>query len=85
MLNGSKELVKVSKEQTYDRVEGYAVDLKYDLEGKHWDDFREDPKGAKPLIFAGDAYKIVYIGENEVRVMANSNNKQTTIRWKSAP
>jgi hypothetical protein len=85
LLDGSKELISVSAAQTFDRVEGYAADLHYDLEKKDWNDQREDPKGARPLFFAGDAYKIVYIDKNEVRVMANSNNKQTTIRWNPAP
>jgi hypothetical protein len=80
-LNDTKEVATVTPEKPYARVDGYSVDLSYELEKKEWKDQRLNDV----LRFAQDAYKIVYIAKNEFRVIANSNAKQTTVHWNAAP
>jgi hypothetical protein len=76
-LADTGEKVTITKSQPYKQVDGYVVDLNYPPENK---DFKEK-KVNETLTFAGDVYKIVYIGNNEVRVQANQTRKQTTIFW----
>jgi hypothetical protein len=77
----SKEFATITPQKPYERIDSYSVDLRYDLEqNKEW----KDQRVGKVIYFYGDAYKIVYIDKNEVRVMANSNSKQTTIKWNAA-
>ncbi len=81
VAKGKTIFTTITPTQSYDRIDGYSIDLRYDLEsGKDWKEKRIDDI----IYFYGDAYKIVYIDENEVRIMANSNAKQTTIKWKAA-
>ncbi|MBA4148279.1 MAG: hypothetical protein H0X66_09195 [Verrucomicrobia bacterium] len=80
-LNESKQEVVITPTQPFQRLEGYAADLNYNLENKTFNDQRV----GNVITFGGESYKIIAITENEVRVQANSNQKQTTIRWKPAP
>jgi hypothetical protein len=80
-LVDTKQQVVLEKEKTWRRLEGHGADLRYDLENKT---FRDERVGST-LNFGEDSYKVIAIGQNEVRVLANSNQKATTIRWTGVP
>jgi len=80
-LADTREKVLVSKNNPYVRTNGYAADLRYDPESKTMKDVRVNDI----LTFGGDSYKVIALTRNEVRVLANSNQKPTTIRWTGAP
>ena len=80
-MNDTKETATVTPDKPYERVEGFGVDLRYDLENRNFPDIRKNTI----IRFAGDAYKIVAIEKNAVRLRANSNGKQSTIKWNAAP
>lgn len=81
MDNGNKTVV-VSKDKPHIEVAGYMADLRYDPENKNFPGKRVDDP---PLSFAGDAYNIVAITENEVVLSAKSTSKRTTVKWNAAP
>jgi len=78
-LTDSSETATVSKGKPFRRVDGYMADLKYAPEVKSWDDRRM----GDDLKFAGDDYIIVAINQNEVVLSAQSNQKRTTLTYKS--
>ena len=80
-FNGAKETVAISKDKSFKRAEGFAVDLKYDLENKSFTDKRI----GDVLPYGNENYKIIDIKQNEVTVQALSNYKKTTIRWNAVP
>jgi hypothetical protein len=76
------ELLSLTPDKPFKRVEGYSADLKYPLEaGKVWTDQRV---GGRHLSFANGYYKIVAITESNVVVSAESNGKKTTITFHPA-
>ena len=68
------ETVTITKNKPFQTVDGYAADLKYPPENKHWDDQRV----GSTLKFYGGEYNIVVIDPNEVVISAQSNQKKTT-------
>lgn len=78
-LTDSGETVTISRSKPYRRVDGYLADLKYAPEGKSWDDQRV----GDDLKFAGDDYIIVAMNQGEVVLSAQSNQKRTTLTYKS--
>jgi len=74
-LADSGEQVTLRKDKPFQRVDGYAVDLKYDLEKKTWTNQRVN----SVLRFGNDEYIIVAITKNEIVVLAKSNQKKTPI------
>jgi len=74
-LTDTGEEVTISKEKPFKRVDGYMVDLKYDLEKKSWTNQRVNSL----LRFGDGEYIIVAIAKNEVVVLAKSNQKKTPI------
>jgi len=74
-LVDSGEEVVISKEKPFKRVDGYMVDLKYDLERKTWNNQRV----GGTLRFGNEDYIIVAITKNEIVVLAKSNQKKTPI------
>jgi hypothetical protein len=76
-LADTGEIVSVSKDKPFSRVDGYVADLKYDPEGKKWQGERV---GAE-LKFAGGGYIIIAIEPNEVIISAESNQKKTTLLY----
>jgi len=69
----------LSKSQPFRRVEAYSADLKYD---------REKPaytgtglRVGDHLTFAGDDYNIIAIEKNEVKLLAQSNQKKYTLPY----
>ncbi|MDQ6632118.1 MAG: hypothetical protein M3Y82_10250 [Verrucomicrobiota bacterium] len=80
-LVDTKERATVGKNKPFEKVEGYASDLKFDLENKSFPDSRINSR----LIFGGDTNNVIAITAEEVRVQANSNQKQTTLKSTNAP
>jgi hypothetical protein len=78
-LNDSRQRATLTREQPFRRVDGYMVDLKYDVkyapENRSWTGRRV---GAT-LAFNGEEYNIVAITENEVVLSAKSNLKKWTV------
>ena len=74
-LADTGEEVVISKEKPFKRVDGYSVDLKYDLERKTWTNQRVN----NTLRFGNEDYIIVAITKNEIVVLAKSNQKKTPI------
>ena len=70
------EMVSVSKEKPFKRVDGYTVDLRYPLENRQpW----LNQRVGAALKFGGEDYKIVAITKTEVVVLAQSNQKKTPV------
>ena len=80
-LNDTRQLVDVSKEQPFRRVEGYMVDLKYAPENKIWTGRRV---GGAALGFNGEEYNIVAITDNEVVLSAKSNQKKWSVKYNAS-
>ncbi|MHB8522528.1 MAG: hypothetical protein ACYDH9_17465 [Limisphaerales bacterium] len=81
-LADTGEVVTVTRDKPYQRLEGYAADLRYEPENKTFKNQRADNP---PLTFAGGTYIIVAIGENEVVLSARPSNQRTVIKYKAAP
>lgn len=75
------ELVSISKEKPYRRVEGYAADFRYEPDNQTFANKRVN----ETITFGGESYKIIAITDNEARVSAISTDKRTTIVLKGAP
>jgi hypothetical protein len=76
-LNDTGAEVTVSESKPFQRVDGYSADLKYDPEKLTATGLRV---GAD-LKFAGDDYNVIAIGENEVILLAQSNQKKYTLPY----
>jgi hypothetical protein len=75
-LTDGGETLTLEKGKPFSRVDGYMVDLKYDLEKKTWTNQRI---GSPVLRFGNEDYNIVAITKNEIVVLAKSNQKKTPI------
>jgi hypothetical protein len=64
-------------------VDGYAADLKYDLEKppRTW----QGQRIGADLKFAGDDNIIVAINQDTVILLARSNQKKTTLTYSPSP
>lgn len=76
-MNGTKQLVTVSKGVPYRRIQEYAVDLRYEPENKFFRDQRE----GGILLFENDAYKIVAINSAFIRFQSLLTGRQTTLQF----
>ena len=76
-LTDSGDMVTVSKDKPFQRVENYAADLKYDLE-KPVKNFAGLRAGSH-LSFGGEDYIVVAVDADEVILSAQSNQKKTTL------
>jgi len=75
-LNATKESISVDKGHPFQRVRGYAADLKYGPEYKTWINRRV----GSVLAFGGDEYEIVAVTPTEVVLRQKSNNKTWVAR-----
>jgi hypothetical protein len=82
VMNDNGQLVKISKEKSFRRVDGYTVDLKYPPENRT---FPSSRRVGQTLAFNGEDYNIVAITTNEVVLLAKSNQKKTTVKYSIAP
>jgi hypothetical protein len=78
-VTDSGEMAAISKDKPFRRVDAFTVDLKYNPEGKKW----QDQRVGDDLKFAGDDYIVVAINQNEVVLSAKSNQKKTTLVYDS--
>jgi hypothetical protein len=78
-LTDNGDMVTVSKDKPFQRVENYAADLKYDLE-KPVRNFAGLRSGSR-LSFGGEDYIVVAVDADEVILSAQSNQKKTTLPY----
>lgn len=79
-MTDTNEKISITKDKPYVKVEGYEADLKYNIDGKTFNNLRVDSS----IVFQGDAYKIVAISQNEVVASAQLNDKKHTVRYSPA-
>ena len=73
-----RERVEVSKDHPFKRVDGYKLDLKYPPENKTF------PPGRRVgglLSFNGEDYNIFAITENEIVLLAKSNQQKWPVKY----
>jgi hypothetical protein len=75
ILKDSGDRATITRDKAFQRVDGRMADIAYEPERKSWRDRRV---GAW-LNFNGEDYNIVAINENEVVLLAKSNQKKWTI------
>lgn len=80
-LTETQEVISITKTKPFQKVEGYAADLRYPPDNLNF----ANKKVNDVITFGGESYKIIAITENEVRVQAISTEKRTTILWNGAP
>ncbi len=80
-LKDSGERVPVSKDQPFQRLEGFAADLRYEPENKTWTNRRV----GNVLRLAGDEAQIIAITRMEVLMGVKSTGKTWAIEYKGAP
>jgi hypothetical protein len=80
-LKDSGERVAVSKDHPFQRVDGYAADLRYEPEHKTWINRRV----GSVLAFGGDEAQIIAITRTEVVIGAKSSVKTWAIELKGPP
>ena len=81
-LSDGGDLVKVSKDKPFRRIDGYMVDVKYPPENRT---FRAGLRVGAQISFNGEDYKIVTISQDELVLSANSNQKKTTVKYSIPP
>ena len=72
-LSDPEQTVTLTKDEPFKRVEGYAVDMFYPPENRH---FLPNRRVGDSITFAGELYKIIDIKESEVVLLQESNQKQ---------
>ena len=77
----SQQHVSVSKDQPFQRVEGYTADMIYKVDGRNF----KDRRVGDVLNFGGENYKIVAINPNEVVLSALLNDKKFTVPYSAGP
>jgi hypothetical protein len=78
-LTDSGDSVTISKDKSFQRVEAYAADLRYELE-KPVKNFPGLRNGSR-LSFGGEDYIVVAVDAGEVILSAQSNQKKTTLPY----
>jgi hypothetical protein len=76
-LADTGEMVTVSKDKPFRRVDAYSADLRYDPEKK----FFPARRVGSAISFGGEDYIIVAIEQDMVILSAQSNQKKTTLRY----
>jgi hypothetical protein len=78
-LSEGGDMVSLTKDKPFERVDDYVADLKYDLE-KPPKNFPGRRVGSS-LSFGGEEYIVVAVDADEVILSAQSNQKKTTLRY----
>jgi len=76
-LTDGGDIVTISKDKPFQRVEAYTADLKYELEkpAKNFAGLR----GGARISFGGEDYIVVAVDAGEVILSAQTNQKKTTL------
>jgi hypothetical protein len=74
------EQISISKDKPYSRVDGYMVDIR-SPEGRTFANCRVDSR----LTLGGNSYKVVAVTQDEVVLLADSNQKKWTKKYSVAP
>jgi hypothetical protein len=74
-LADTKEIVTITKEKPYSRIDGYSANLRYELENKNW----LNSRAGEEMVFDGARHKIIEITSSQVRIQSISTQKQTTL------
>lgn len=77
-LTETKEVVSIAKDKPYKRVDGYTMDLRYDVEARTFSKIRS----GETIAFAGDEY-LVEITADAVILSSKSSTKRTTLKYKA--
>ena len=78
-LADSDETVPVSRDKPYQRVNAYSADLRYDMDTPKF--VRTGLRVGAVIAFGGDSYTVVDIKPDEVVLLAQSNQKKTSLRY----
>lgn len=78
LADSGREVI-VKKDKPFRRVETYSADLKYDVDKPAYNG--TGLRVGDHLAFAGDDYNVIAIDENEVILLAQSNQKKYTLRY----
>jgi hypothetical protein len=76
-LTDSGDMVTISRDKPFQRVDAYAADLRYDLEKK----FFAGRRVGSMLAFGGEDYIVVAVDADEVILSAQSNQKKYILRY----
>jgi hypothetical protein len=79
LLADTQATVTLSKDKPFRRVDAYSVDLKYDLDKPPYNG--TGLRVGDHLSFAGDDYNVIAIDQNEVVLLAQSNQKKYTLPY----
>lgn len=84
-INETGEIVTITPERGFKRIDGYAVDLRYGPSGRVWSNRRK----GDTIAFAGDVFTITSINsvatnEFELVLSSKSTGKKTVKRYKVA-
>jgi hypothetical protein len=77
-LTATSEIVPVTKDKPYERVDSFIADLKYEPDAKTFPKVHVND----PIPLEGEQYKVVEITTNAVRIQFNRTTKVTEIKWK---
>ncbi|PWU12319.1 MAG: hypothetical protein C5B50_21745 [Verrucomicrobia bacterium] len=77
LADDSLAVLTKDKEKPFQRVEGYMASIFYGPENHPWRDQRVGSR----LTFNGEDYNIVAITQNEVVLLAKSNQKKWTVKY----
>jgi hypothetical protein len=80
-LVDAEQVVNISKENPFRRIDGYTADLRFTPENRTYPNRRV----GDVITIAGEQYNIVAIAENEVVLSAKSNQKKWTIKSNATP
>jgi hypothetical protein len=73
------EIVNLSTNAPFRRIDGYMADLRYDPEKKSW----RNQRIGSSIAFNGEDYSVVAVNQNEVVLSAKSNQKKWTVKHNS--
>ncbi len=76
-LIGTGQIVTLSPDHPFQRVDGYVADVRYDTETFKATGLRVGDH----LSFAGSDYNVIAIDQNSVVLLAQSNQKKYTLRY----
>ena len=75
------EQVVLPKGKTYERVEGYITELRYDAENKDFKNIREKSS----LVLSGETNNVVAVTAEDVILLNPATTLKTTLKYNAAP